>query len=204
MTINLLATEFVAKYRRLPPRKARDHRPAQRGGVRRRSRRARWLTVRVRPIRPDDGPLLNDVFAQVRYLTDVDHRNHEALIAITRRQGEAVGVARFVRDPQDPTTAEVAMSVVDEWQNRGVGSMLATRLSAGHRIISMGWICARESHSPSCGVHPMRANVFPVDRRASMVAGAGGHRMSGSDGRALDRVHRSPANADLPGDRTDV
>jgi RimJ/RimL family protein N-acetyltransferase len=150
VTINLLATKFATKYRRLLPHKAHDCRHAQGGGVRRRLRCASWLTVRVRPIRPDDAPLLNDVFArlgpasrltrflspkkkltaaEVRYLTDVDHRNHEALIAVTRRRGEALGVARFIRDPQDPSTAEVAMSVVDEWQNRGVGFMLATRLS---------------------------------------------------------------------------
>jgi GNAT superfamily N-acetyltransferase len=38
--------------------------------------------------------------------------------------GEAVGVARYVRDPARPDAAEVAVSVVDDWQGRGLGTLL--------------------------------------------------------------------------------
>ncbi len=60
----------------------------------------------------------------VRYLTEVDHHNHEAIVATEERNGEGVGVARYVRNPQQPDTAEVAVTVIDEWQGRGLGTLL--------------------------------------------------------------------------------
>lgn len=69
----------------------------------------------------------------VRYLTEVDHRNHEAIVAIDERSGEGVGVARYVRDPQRPGVAEVAVTVTDDWQGRGVGTVLLDALSARAR-----------------------------------------------------------------------
>lgn len=66
-------------------------------------------------------PSLND--AAVHYLTEVDHRDHEALLAISE-SGEGVGVARYVREHDDPSGAEAAVTVVDDWQGRGVGTVL--------------------------------------------------------------------------------
>ena len=60
----------------------------------------------------------------VRYLTEIDHHDHEAMIALDERTGDGIGVARYVRDPRRPDTAEVAVTVVDEWQGRGVGTLL--------------------------------------------------------------------------------
>jgi hypothetical protein len=40
-----------------------------------------------------------------------------------------VGVARFIRDPAHPDTAEVAVVVADSWQRRGLGALLARRAS---------------------------------------------------------------------------
>ena len=51
-------------------------------------------------------------------------------MAIDAATGEGVGVARYVRVPDDPARAEVACTVVDPWQHRGVGSALAERLAA--------------------------------------------------------------------------
>jgi GNAT superfamily N-acetyltransferase len=72
-------------------------------------------------------------YEQLVALTDVDHESHEALVAIDAATGEGVGVARYVRVPDDPTRAEVACTVVDPWQHRGVGSALAERLAARAR-----------------------------------------------------------------------
>jgi RimJ/RimL family protein N-acetyltransferase len=65
------------------------------------------------------------------YLTDVDHRDHEALIALTAI-GEIVGVARYIRLDARPATAEVAVTVADDWQ-RGIGTMLLRRLAVRAR-----------------------------------------------------------------------
>jgi GNAT superfamily N-acetyltransferase len=66
--------------------------------------------------------------AELAYLTELDHRDHEALVAIDPGSGEAVGVARYVRLTGEPDVAEPAVVVVDEWQRRGVGSLLIRRL----------------------------------------------------------------------------
>lgn len=44
------------------------------------------------------------------------------------RSAEGLGVARFLRDDQDPTVAEATVAVVDHWQGRGVGTRLLDRL----------------------------------------------------------------------------
>ena len=109
-------------------------------------------TVQVRPIEPSDRALLRRGLerlseesryrrflspvprltgAQLRYLTDVDHHDHEALIALEPASGEAVGVARYVRTA--PTAAEFAVTVIDDWQGRGLGSALLDLLAGRAR-----------------------------------------------------------------------
>jgi GNAT superfamily N-acetyltransferase len=82
------------------------------------SRRLRFLTAK---------PSLSQ--AELRYLTEVDGHDHEALGAIDPLSGHGVAIARFVRDPEDATRAEAAITVADEWQRRGVGKLLLARLS---------------------------------------------------------------------------
>ena len=76
-------------------------------------------------------PQLTEVMT--RYLTDIDHHDHEAMIAIAEQTGEGVGVARYVRDPQRPLVAELALTVVDDWQHRGLGTVLLEVISARAR-----------------------------------------------------------------------
>jgi RimJ/RimL family protein N-acetyltransferase len=110
--------------------------------------------VLIRPVQPADAPLLADGFArlsdksrrmrflarkdqlsaaELRYLTDVDHHDHEALGALDQADGRGVGVARYVRDAEDRHTAEIAITIVDDWQGRGLGTELLTRLSGRAR-----------------------------------------------------------------------
>jgi GNAT superfamily N-acetyltransferase len=64
--------------------------------------------------------------SDLTYLTEVDHHDHEAVLAFDH-DGGPVGVARYVRiDP--PESAEVAVAVVDDWQGRGAGTALLERL----------------------------------------------------------------------------
>lgn len=68
--------------------------------------------------------------AELRYLTEVDGVNHIALVAVLEDQPDTlVAVARCVRLPDRPATAEMAIVVGDPWQNRGLGRALATALA---------------------------------------------------------------------------
>jgi len=69
----------------------------------------------------------------VRHLTEIDHHDHEAMIALDEQTGEGIGVARYVRDPDRPDVAEVAVTVIDDWQGRGVGTLLLEVISARAR-----------------------------------------------------------------------
>jgi GNAT superfamily N-acetyltransferase len=70
---------------------------------------------------------------QLLELTHVDHESRETLVALDAATGEGVGLARYVRVPDDPARAEVRCTVLDGWQHRGVGSALVERLAAGAR-----------------------------------------------------------------------
>jgi RimJ/RimL family protein N-acetyltransferase len=70
---------------------------------------------------------------EVRYLTDVDGEHHEALAAFDAESGAMVGVARYVRLEPGSDAAEVAVTVVDDWQGRGLGTALLERVSARAR-----------------------------------------------------------------------
>jgi len=110
--------------------------------------------VVVRPIGPDDKRRLSDAFersspesryrrflsptnklqsSQLRYLTEIDHHRHEGIQAVDPHTDDGVGVARFVRSPEDPSLAEVAVAVDDEWQGRGLGTVLLHDLAARAR-----------------------------------------------------------------------
>ena len=70
---------------------------------------------------------------EVRSLTDLDGTDHFAIGAVVEGAGgseEGVGVARFIRHRHDPRTAEAAVTVIDAFQKRGIGSLLAGRLLA--------------------------------------------------------------------------
>jgi RimJ/RimL family protein N-acetyltransferase len=61
----------------------------------------------------------------------VDQIDHVAvlLLAPAGHPNEApVGVGRIIRYSHDRTTADIAIAVADDWQNRGVGSALARTL----------------------------------------------------------------------------
>ncbi len=64
------------------------------------------------------------------YLIDVDGVNRFALGArmIDEPGQPGVGVARFARDHDDPSTAEAAVTVLDAYCNRGIGRILLTSL----------------------------------------------------------------------------
>lgn len=67
---------------------------------------------------------------ELTYLTEVDGRDHVALVAVRAdAPHELVAVGRFVRLPEDPTTAEVAIVVADELQGQGFGRRIGVMLA---------------------------------------------------------------------------
>jgi GNAT superfamily N-acetyltransferase len=64
------------------------------------------------------------------YLTELDFDRHLALAAHLRDdpQQPGLGVARWVRDRDDPTKAEAAATVADRWQGKGIGTELLVAL----------------------------------------------------------------------------
>ena len=83
------------------------------------------------------APIVRLTESQLRYLLDVDHADHEALLAIDEDGGEAVGVARFVRLEEDEGVAEAAVIVVDSWQGQGLGKALCLMLAERARELGM-------------------------------------------------------------------
>jgi len=68
--------------------------------------------------------------SELRYLTEVDGVNHIALVAVLADDpDQLVAVARCVRLPDRPATAEMAIVVGDPWQGQGLGRELARRLA---------------------------------------------------------------------------
>jgi RimJ/RimL family protein N-acetyltransferase len=109
-------------------------------------------TVLIRPIRADDKRMLSEglerlsdlsvqrrflspkrkfTASELRYLTEVDGRDHVALVAETPADPvrRIVAVGRFVRLEEDPEAAEIAIVVADHLQGRGLGSLLGRRLA---------------------------------------------------------------------------
>lgn len=121
--------------------------------------------ILIRAVRPDDAPRLVEGFKQLsaetiyrrffqtkqeltatelEYLTRLDFRDHVALCAIVREEGEErlVAVGRFVRNRKLPTRAEVAFVVGDEFQGRGIATLLLTHLCELAARLEIGTLVA--------------------------------------------------------------
>jgi RimJ/RimL family protein N-acetyltransferase len=106
--------------------------------------------VRIRQIHPEDAPALALAYAnlgaQSRYqrlftampdlpqatltaAVEVDHVDHQAFVALPLLSAEIVGEGRFIRLQDQPSTAELGVTVADAWQGRGLGSALLALLS---------------------------------------------------------------------------
>ena len=124
--------------------------------------------VTVRPLRRGDQATVQAVFdrlgpasrlrrfggaknvllpSDLEQLSQVD-QDHHVLVALV--DGNPVGIARLVRDG---TSAEVAFAVADDWQHRGIGTVLIERLAADAR---------------AAGIDSFRADIAP-DNAASLA-----------------------------------
>jgi len=104
--------------------------------------------LHLRPIRPDEGPALLRLYDRLSdaslyqrffvvpakdatkadYLSHVDYHDQFAVVAL--KDGEIAAVARYHRNTARPDHAEVAFTVADALQGKGIGSLLFARLAA--------------------------------------------------------------------------
>ena len=111
--------------------------------------------VIIRPIRPGDEPALQAAHVELsersrylrfhaakpylnavetRYFVQVDGHDHVALVATPVQEPDRiVAVARFVRLPEHPQTAELAIVVDDSMQHEGLGTRLMLALADAAR-----------------------------------------------------------------------
>jgi RimJ/RimL family protein N-acetyltransferase len=147
--------------------------------------------VLIRPVRAADAPLLADGFsrlgtnsrwmrflgpkkrlspAELRYLTEVDHRDHEALGALDQASGRGVGIARYIRQAGDPQAAEVAVTVVDDWQRLGLGTVLLAQLADRARAAGIHRFTALVATENEAGIRlARRMNAEFVRREADTL-----------------------------------
>src|SRR5919202_6198957 len=150
--------------------------------------------VVIRRIRPDDKRLLSKGLhllpeetrrrrflgakprlsaAELRYLTEVDGEAHLALVAVLAdRLDHIVAVARYVRLPADPATADAAIVVGDPWQRRGLGRRLAIMLADAARLQGIERFSATMLSDNPAALALMRT----LSRRLESGAHAGGVR----------------------------
>lgn len=69
--------------------------------------------------------------SELRYLTEIDYHDHFAWVAIAPDEPGHPGlaVARYIRDESRPNQAEAAVAVIDDYQRRGLGSLLLAKLA---------------------------------------------------------------------------
>jgi GNAT superfamily N-acetyltransferase len=112
-----------------------------------RLRLADGTEIALRPLQPGDGSLLEAGFerlsdrsryrrflspvphltpSMLTFLTSVDGSNHRAWGAVVSEPGGPIGagVGRGVRSRPAPTVADMAVTVIDDYQGRGLGRLL--------------------------------------------------------------------------------
>jgi RimJ/RimL family protein N-acetyltransferase len=165
--------------------------------------------VSIRPIRREDAPLMAEAFERLdpasrrlrffspmprlsafmlRWMVEVDHVDHEALVALAAdgsRTGRIVGVARYVRLADDRTKADIAVTVGLSRRRQGLGTALLRALRAA---------------ALANGVEQFTGEVLTENRPALAWLKAGDASFSSDDPRSATfavplRRHRPPAVA---------
>jgi acyl-CoA hydrolase/GNAT superfamily N-acetyltransferase len=114
----------------------------------------------LRPIKPTDERLEQDLLyslsdqsvylrffslmnafphERVQYYTTVDYDEHMAIVVIVETNGEEqmIGVGRYIKE-KDSDLAELALLVHDDWQGKGVGTMMHDYLEQIARSRNIG------------------------------------------------------------------
>ena len=138
-------------------------------------------TVSLRPVRPEDAPVLRQFFDSLgerslafrfftgapnvresaRILAEVDYRERFGLIAFRGTDPRPVGHGFFGRF--DVSKAEVAFAVADDLQGHGLGSILLAQLAERAAEVGVATLVAEVLPENHAMVGMFRASGFPVE-----------------------------------------
>jgi len=143
-------------------------------------------TVRIRPARPEDATRVEDYLIglspetrRLRFwgaaidvrvvaakVVDVDYKDHLTLLVLHGGdEGRMIGGAQYVR--VDGGRAEVGLSVTDEWQGRGIGSILLGQLAQAAAEQGVTTFVAEVLPENHTMINVFRGLGFPVSIRAT-------------------------------------
>ena len=132
-------------------------------------------TIRLRPIRPEDEPELSALYARLspetayqRFFTvmarlppswahimaNVDYERRMAIVAVSP-DNRLIAVARYDLD-ETSNEAEIAVVVQDQWQGKGIGTILLAELLG---------------YAETQGIRRFRADVLAENRRMLDLVG---------------------------------
>ncbi len=133
-------------------------------------------SVHIRPVSANDGPAIRDFLRSLspetvdlrffgaanlewvaNWSVDVDYRNRYALVATSGPEGRIVAHGAYIRVSEH--RAEVAFMVCDDWQGRGIATVMLAHLAA-----------AAAEHD----ISTFLAEVLPYNRRMLQVFGESG------------------------------
>ena len=145
--------------------------------------------VTIRPIRSDDAPRLQVTFnrlssqtiylrffetfkklsdKQAKYFANVDYQERMALVAEVKEAGEdsIIAVARYdMLSDSEPGVAESAIVVRDDYQNRGLGTIIMIRLLNYAREHGVASFLATIHASNARIMNFVKRSGFPFERK---------------------------------------
>lgn len=86
----------------------------------------------------------------INYLVQVDYIDHFVWVLADGTDGPVVADARFVRDVDDPSSAEIAFMIADPYQGRGIGNFMMDAITVAARVGGVRRFTARclaENHA---------------------------------------------------------
>nr|WP_232066588.1 GNAT family N-acetyltransferase [Mycobacterium parmense] len=123
--------------------------------------------------------------ARLAYLFEVDYVDHFVWVVVDSANGAIVADARFIRDEDDASSAEVALTVADAYQGRGIGTMLLGALAVAARVGAVERFHARVlSDNPPARALGAAVNARWHQEEPGVVTTTG--EIPESDGPALD------------------